>query len=347
MPQDLLHDLRKCIDELLECNAFELQMHTGENGQTDYYLPYMMNDALECYFILRDCQMTGEYAAGNSAVDLIESGNGYALIIRQPNENVATLWFKDFRKELQCYRYHEIGHFWVTGQEQWRQLVYIIGTIYDKFEYMGESICNNEELALLSLMEFAPFRYWSPIHESLDGHYPDTTDGIICFRKLCEEAGDKKLLKMVERYAKVYQRAPKFILSRAVCKLALELSKVGHESLYELIYKKVCIASSRYPTRDYGEMGNLKITTARSEISDTLISNGFVGEYPRFSKANVSILVTEEHPFTLSALEYENYEFRLQLMVSETSKEMRFLNQGFFNGNDNRGWIVKSVDELI
>ena len=55
----MLNDLQKCIDELLDCNAFELQLHTDESGRTDCYIPYMMNDALECYFVLKDCKITG------------------------------------------------------------------------------------------------------------------------------------------------------------------------------------------------------------------------------------------------------------------------------------------------
>jgi len=209
----LLQDLRECIHALLECDAFELQVHIAENGQTDYYLPYMMNDALEYYFILKNCRMTGEYNSknldssnekkfgdfadftGNPAVELIENTDCFALVIRQTPGEIATIWFQDIEKEMKCYRYHEIGHFWVKGEEHYRQLVYMIGTIYDKLEYLGESICNDKEQALLPLMEFAPFRYWSPIHESLDARYPDTLDGIETFHDLCEEAGDISLVK--------------------------------------------------------------------------------------------------------------------------------------------------------
>ena len=376
----MLKDLQKCIAELLDCNAFELQLHTNENGQTDCYIPYMMNDALECYFVLKDCRVTGEYVTGsldssdasgdsdefgnfacdkNLSVELIDDGAGMALIIRQPDGTVSTLWFQDIVKELKCYRYHEIGHFWVKGQEHWRQLVYIIGTIYDKFSYMGESLCNEEELSLLPLMEFSPFRYWSPIHESLDGHYPDTLDGFTCFKELCAEARDFSLLRLVEKYERVacgtlwitdFYR--KLALPKLVRRIAHEMNHVGHEALYELIYKKVCEASSKYPARDYGNELNQRIMNTRKEISDALLAKGFTGEYPRFVKGNTSVLVTEEHPFTLATLEYENYDFRIQMMVSEVSGcdcgSMLHLNQGFFKDSSgkNRGRIAKSMEEL-
>ena len=382
--QELLQDLDKCIHELLECDAFELQVHIDENGQTNYYLPYMMNDALECYFILIDCRMTGEYNSKNldssnekkfgnfadfaehSAVELIESSDYCALVIRQETGDIATIWFKDIEKELNCYRYHEIGHFWVKGEEHYRQLVYMIGTIYDKFEYMGKSICNDKELALLPLMDFSPFRYWSPIHESLDNRYPDTMEGIETFHNLCKESGDISLRKLAERYREVFQKAlcliekaeyssiyrfafdlyEKFIFSKLTQKIAIELTRSGHEALYELIYQKVCDASSQYSSRNYGEIVNDMIASKRKEATESLISQGYNGKYPRFSKGTNSILITEEHPFTLSVLEYENYEFRLQFMVSETSEKACFLNQGFFEGTGNKGWIAKNINEL-
>lgn len=384
MSQTLLLDLRECINDLLECDAFELQTHINENGLTDYYLPYMMNDALECYFVLKDCRMTGSYSyknldssnekkfgdfadfAEHPAVELIESSDYCALVIRQANGDIATVWFKDIEKELKCYRYHEIGHFWVNGEEHYRQLVYMIGTIYDKFEYLGESICNANELALLPLMEFAPFRHWSPIHESLDDRYPDTLEGIETFHNLCKETGDISLEKLTEQYRKVFQKAlylnkkakssplyrfafdlyEKFIFLKLVHNIAMELTKSGHEPLYELIYQKICDASSQYLSRDYGEIVNEMIASKRKEATELLIAQGYAGTYPRFSKGTTSILITEEHPFTLSVLEYENYGFRLQFMVSETNEKSHFLNQGFFKGMGNKGWIAKDINVL-
>ena len=410
----LLDDFRKCIAELIDCNAFELQLHKDENGFTNCYIPYMMNDALECYFVLKDCRMTGEHVSGvlcNSAetgtsdapgdsdafgnfacdknlfVELVEDGHGRALVIRQVNGDVSTLWFQDIVKELKCYRYHEIGHFWVKGQEHWRQLVYMIGTIYDKFSYMGEELCNDEEIALLPLMEFAPFRYWSPIHESLENHYPDTMEGFECFKALCVEAGDLPLLRLVEKYERVacgnfwitdFYR--KLALPKLVQRIAHEMNRVGHEDLYELIYLKVCEASSRYPARDYGQAMNSLIDKTRWKITDALLEKGFTGKYPRFMRriddtdvivsnrtTFMSVLVTEEHPFTLAALEYENYDFRIQMMVSEVPDnsaisidDMNYhLNQGFFTETSDRfssssgskkqrkGWIAKSIDEVM
>jgi len=85
------------------------------------------------------------------------------------------------------------------------------------------------------------------------------------------------------------------------------------------------------------------IISKRKEVTESLIAQGYTGKYPRFFNETTSILVTEEHPFTLSVLEYENYGFRLQFMVSETREKAQFLNQGFFKGKENKGWIAKDI----
>ena len=60
-------------------------------------------------------------------------------------------------------------------------------------------------------------------------------------------------------------------------------------------------------------------------------------------KGNRQVLVMEEHPFTISELEYENYGFKIQYMISEVDdvKNEYLLNAGFFAGKGRRGWIEK------
>ena len=79
------------------------------------------------------------------------------MVVKQGEDNVFTLWFEEITEQLACYQYHEIGHFWVQGMEQWRQLVYMIGTIYDKYEYLGEEVCTEKELELIPLMGVRSF----------------------------------------------------------------------------------------------------------------------------------------------------------------------------------------------
>ena len=50
-------------------------------------------------------------------------------------------------------------------------------------------------------------------------------------------------------------------------------------------------------------------------------------------------MAVEEHPFTI--FEAEDFVFRIQFMVSVSSKENQILNFGFFKGRGNKGWIEK------
>ena len=76
------------------------------------------------------------------------------------------MWFDEIIEHTNCYRYHEIGHFWRDGAEQWRQLVYMIGTIREKYRFLGEEVCNDQEMEIMSLIEFAPFYYYFLIHSN-------------------------------------------------------------------------------------------------------------------------------------------------------------------------------------
>ena len=193
----------KRLEEVFEHQVFELCGPFKTETGSDYCVPYMMNDALEDYLILKNCRMVGEYVHGIKAehtMQVAEHNNGYVMAVRQGSENAFTLYFESIEESLEFYQYHKIGHFWVKGQEQWRQLVYIIGTIYDKCQYLGEEACNEMELELMNLIEFAPFRAWSPIHEPLDSMYPTTYEGIEIARKLALDAGDLEYAKWITRY---------------------------------------------------------------------------------------------------------------------------------------------------
>ena len=47
------------LKEIFDKEVFEFYIHQGQG-----YIPYMMNDALECYLVLTQCRCTGEYLAG-------------------------------------------------------------------------------------------------------------------------------------------------------------------------------------------------------------------------------------------------------------------------------------------
>ncbi len=327
--------LFKYLNDLFDCNAFEMHI----NAQ-NVYIPYMMNDALECYLLLENGRITGEYLKdfkGEISVNYTSTENGHALIFRQGDDNVFTVWFENAYRILQCYRYDQIGHFWVKGAEHWRRLVYMIGTIYDKYEYMGEEVCTPDEVALLPLMEFAPFRAYSPIRESLDSYYTDTEAGLVTIEKLAKEANDDRYLRLLKLYRLLPYKMTQKILAK-------RLNNPRRMRLYELINQKVSDAAATYPTRNYSDEIANKINQTRKEITATLKSKGFHGSYPLFSNDTMQIFVAEEHPFTI--LDWEHYSFRTQFMVSTANKSCEQLHYGFFNKSGNVGRIETSLDFL-
>lgn len=339
-------ELERYLNEIVECDAFELHKSELNNGKWDYYIPYMMNDALECYLILKNGRMTGVYDAENKeeiSVELLDTDQGPAAFFRQGESSVFTIWYEESCCEQKCYRYDQIGHFWVQGEEHWRRLAYIIGMIYDKFSYMGETVCTEKEQDLMLLMEFAPFRYFTPIHESLDAYYEDSGDGFACMKALAEEADDKEFLRLM----KLYEVSP--FKAQMVRQMIKAMQNPKRNKLYQLIFQKVEEASSVYPERMYQDGLHEVIKQTRTEVTEKLCSKGFEGTYPLFYKENLQVLVMEEHPFTITELEYENYGFKIQYMVSQTAEPNpdHLLNAGFFEGKGNRGWIAKNMDEIL
>jgi len=304
-------DSYRKLAEIIKCQALEVCWKNSQNGEKQTCIPYMMNDALECYLILENCRITGAYlphCKEKTEAYLTEHNGSVGLVVKQGEDNVFTLWFEEITEHLACYQYHEIGHFWVQGMEQWRQLVYMIGTIYDKYEYLGEEVCTEKELELIPLMEFAPFRAWSPVGNSLEDWYTDTITGVETMKKMALLAG-----------------------------------KNG-AGVYQVIYRKVCEASNEYPRRDYGKEMNEKIKRQRKEMIHILEEKGFAGQYPCFRRGTMQVMAVEEHPFTI--FEAEDFVFRIQFMVSVSSKENQILNFGFFKGRGNKGWIEKKIENL-
>ncbi len=311
-----LEKLEKCLNQLLECNALEM-ISDNSNSATTLYIPYMMNDALEYYFILENCQITGIFTKTIPADTTLETSSDIsdvsksrrnALIFHKADNEILTIWFSRCSQILNFYQYHRIGHFWREGQEHWRRLVYIIGTIHEKYTYLGRSACNKNELALLSLVEFAPFRYWSPIHESLDDYYSNSKEGLLYMYELAQEAGDKTFARLIQLYRKMPFHFMTHILAR-------KLISPKRESLYQLICQKINLCSTEYALRDYGAEKNAEIKKLRTQFSEKLYADGFIGQYPYFQKDSIQLVAMEEHPFTI--LESANFTFRIQGMVTD------------------------------
>ena len=335
------------LAEILELQALEIC--EARNGK-DILIPYMMNDAVENYLILRNCRITGEYFPEANVLhpaklvrEVVADGQdeaSYILSIRQDEGNIFLMRFSALEERMKCYQYHRIGHFWVKGQEQWRQLVYIVGIIHDKYEYIGENICNDAEKELMPLIEFPPFRDWSPLRESLDSKYPFTYEGIDAIEQFAKEAGDSGYARLVRIYRRVPCKMLREILRR-------RLDSPRSEALYRRIRQKVEEASNAYSEREYEKGLQEEISRKRMEVDRILHEKGYRGIYPEYEKETTQIVVTEEQPFTKEEFEYDDYTFRMKFMVSEMKKKRQngYLS-GFFSGKGRIGWIAEAVEEL-
>ncbi len=213
----------------------------------------------------------------------------------------------------------------------------IIGTIYDKMEYIGPEVCNAREQELLPLMEFAPFRMWYPLHTIPSEEYPDTTDGCQSMKKLALEVGDHPYARMIALYQKFPCSSMAHLLGKA-------LASPRRLPLYELLYKKIQAASESWAIRDYGHELNDQIIHQRGNVARTLHAKGFTGDYPLFEKGRIQILAMEENPFTV--LESDDFQFRIQFMVSECPDSPHGLNRGFFKNRRCRGWIARKLSQI-
>lgn len=348
--QKLSHDeLKKHIETLLESEALEISC-----DEHHIYIPYMMNDAVECYLCFPEGQLKGQLLSdfkGETSAEFLfsvpdASGNSgkHALIFRQHNiadhsSNICTLWFTEVQKYLNCYQYHRIGHFWTPGMEHWRRLVYIIGTITDKYTYMGAQYCTEKEKSLLPLMEFAPFRMYSPISESLDAWYQDSPEGYTCMEQLAAQAGDLVFVRLL-RFLRFFD-APFFVRRWKNRFLYRVLNQPGRIDLYQLIYHLIEEASLDYPERNYGADRNNEIRFLRQQFTSQLLSEGYSGSYPLFQKDRKQILAMEEHPFTI--LESSDFTFHIQFMESETDDGDTRINAGFFRKKRNHACIKKGL----
>lgn len=147
------------------------------------------------------------------------------------------------------------------------------GTIYDKFAYVGEEVCTEGELELLRLVEFAPFRNWSPVRESLEEKYPATYEGIACMEQFAAMAQDRGYLALLRLYRRFPSRSLERWLTRA-------LTDPSREQLYETILQAVEAESGTYEKRDYGTAFHQKIAEKRKQAEQKLIRAGFTGTYP-------------------------------------------------------------------
>lgn len=332
--------LKEMMEEILEAEALEL-IRCPEKNPEDLYIPYIMNDAVECYVILENCKMFGDKTRDfpmETQVETVIRDGRNGLVLGIPEGEFVTLWYDSAKVVKEFYQYHRLGHFWKKGQEQWRQLIYAIGTGYEKWEFLDNEGCNEMEKEILPLVNYAPFRYFSPINEDLNDYYPDKPEGLRLMKRLSREAGDMNHYRWLIIYEILYN-IPFVSREYLQRKWAEKLLSNKRINLYTLITEKFNASSEPYLPRSYSKKQNDCMEEKRIEVTSKLRRLGFKGNYPVFRKGRKCVLAMEEHPFVIQSLDYEGFNFRINFMVSESDDPA--INAGFFHGN---GRIIKEME---
>ena len=295
----------RMLEILIQQNQFELlegkdEFHTPQ----DIRLVYLMNDAVECFLTFRNARITGDYLAeydGELETHLDRKEERSALVVHQ-GHNVFTVFFEKLEPEYHLYDYGQIGHFWVKGYEYLRQLEYRIAILWDKYEYMGEDCCNEEEQKLAWLAKFPPLNF--TCYPSVPPQYlPDREDGWVLAEEawevmleLAKESDDRSLQRVLVRYRK----HPGKWMTKYVAKL---LHRKSHAKTIDLLAEKLKTAASAYPDRSFGP--------ERDDQYEVVMKAAREGQKVLAEKGIQSVVLREE-PFVEAA---DTLDFKAHLMI--------------------------------
>lgn len=267
------------LAQIFKENVFELM---EKKDETQYYVVYMMNDAIESFLVFENAVMIGEYEKENEDIvqgSLDRINNNYILVVRQGDRNSFTIRFSRLRLENNLYQYHNIGHFWVKHDEYLRQINYRLGILQDKYQFLGKKVCNQEELELLPLFEFAPLRNYICVSWEKAVSFRSTEQGIEAFLQLAIESNDYTMEKWIVRYQKRQTKCSEWILTKM-------LKTVSHKRVIDLLFNKIDQASKKYSERSFGDMEDQLIVNCRRKIKEILNHHN-------------DITLLEEQPFSV------------------------------------------------
>ena len=310
-------DTFSMLEELLEQDQFELILpeeqskETGVNFTAQSYhgslpLVYLMNDAVESFLVFEDARVTGMYCRdyeGAIEASFCREKDRYLLIIRQ-EVAVTTIHFRELKLEVHLYDYGEIGHFWMKDYEYLRQLEYRLAIMRDKYDYLGEEYCTQEERKLAMLVDFPPLNYccYPAVPEQyivprVEPWVP-TEEAIAVMEELAAEADDKGLLKILKNY----REHPKPYIAK---KIAAMLHRNAHAKVVDLLDEKLRKTVSGYKKRSFGEEMDghcLKLLHSVEERQQML------------KKVGKESVILREEPFEIAK---DSIGYQIHLMIWE------------------------------
>ena len=98
------------LAELFDYGSFDIC-----RSDDKYIIPYIMNDAVECYLTMENAVLKGDYHSEEEIISaslVLGSEKGYGLILHQ-QDNVVTLWFDNLHAPLLLSLYPEMSYFMV------------------------------------------------------------------------------------------------------------------------------------------------------------------------------------------------------------------------------------------
>ena len=322
-------DTFSLLEELLEQDQFELILPEEQSKETwvnftaqSYHgslpLVYLMNDAVESFLVFEDARVTGMYCRdyeGAIEASFCREKDRYLLIVRQ-EDAVTTIHFRELKLEVHLYDYGEIGHFWMKGAEDLRQLEFKIAILRDKLDYLGEAYCNEAEKKLATLANFPPLNVCSypavpeKYRVTREEAYFPSEEAFEEMQELSEKANDKSLSRLLA----FYRRHPSNLVRRL---LAYRFGSGRHMAVITELTRQLKKATSEYPKRSFGA----EVDTAFGELWERAAKQKEVWE-----KLGWQAEVLREEPFETAkdTIEYHVYVmrkqkklFRYQIFVEE------------------------------
>lgn len=260
-----LSDVFYRLEELLEQDQFELIFPEDKHKNTfqkqqDISLVYLMNDAVESFFVFHNATMTGEYQKeyeGEILAVLDKKEEQYVLVVHQ-GDSVVTLFFDTLLQKNNLYNYGDVGHFWVKGYEYLRVLEYRLAILRDKCDYLDESCSTLEERRLASLVEFPPLNYccYPAVPEKYivprENPWQPSEKAIDLMLEIAKEAEDKTFIRLLS----YYKKNSSIMMSRWI---AYMLHRKNHIKIVNILTKRLQKAASIYPNRSFGTKNDIKI----------------------------------------------------------------------------------------
>ena len=145
----------------------------------------------------------------------------------------------------------------MKGYEYLRQLEYKIAILGDKWEYLGEDCCSEEEKKLAVLREFPPLSYLFYPAASL-AYVREKEEPWKCSplaAKLVEEAAKQEKDTWFAKMVSLYKRYPVRVLARYI---AWMFHREAHKRVTDHLIRQMDQAAAIYPRRYFGEENEKK-----------------------------------------------------------------------------------------